>query len=130
MNLRYGESIVLSRGVSPDNRYIELYSQNAWAEKVEDIENSFPEGKLKAKFVRWYVSTAESLELDTQNRVRLPKHLIEYAGLEKEVVLLGCGDRIEIWDKAALEASESLDESDFDEVFNIMNEYRQKKAGE
>ncbi len=39
------------------------------------------------------------MELDTAGRILLPKNLMEYAGLEKDIVLVSAIDKIEIWDK-------------------------------
>jgi len=122
LNLRLGDSLVVARGIAPDSKFLELYSPERWEERVKLIDGSFPEGKLKSKFVRWYVSTAESIELDTQNRVRLPKHLIEFSGLNKDIVLLGCVDKIEIWSKELLEKSESLTDEDFGDIYDFLNE--------
>jgi len=130
LDLRFGESLIVARGLSPDAKFLELYSPLGWSEKMDAVNNSFPEGKLKNNFIRWYVSTAESVELDTQNRIRLPKHLIEFSSLGKEVVLLGCVDRIEIWGKEALEKSESLSGEDFNDIYGFLNDYKKSNNEE
>ena len=66
------------------------------------------EGKLRTlplnqknarSFVRFFVSGAATCELDKQGRILLPATLREFAGLDKDVVLAGALNRVEIWSK-------------------------------
>lgn len=50
---------------------------------------------------RFILGSAFEVELDAQGRFVVPKVLLNYAGVEKEAVFLGLGDRVEIWDKGA-----------------------------
>lgn len=68
------------------------------------------EEKIKSKkvseintleFSRWFSSSASEESLDQQGRTRIPPELIEYAGLKKDIVIVGQPDRAEIWDKEA-----------------------------
>jgi MraZ protein len=52
------------------------------------------------RFTRFFVAGAQTCELDRQGRVLLPATLREFAGLEKDVVVTGMINRVEIWDKA------------------------------
>lgn len=61
------------------------------------------------------------MEVDKQGRILLPTVLREFAGLEKDVVLLGVASRIEIWDKAKL-AESQMNEEDMDAVAEQMAE--------
>ena len=54
-------------------------------------------------FKRDFFSTAYDLEIDKQFRIVLPPILREYAGLEKDIITVGMGTRLEIWDKQAWE---------------------------
>ena len=126
LGLQSSNSVVIVRGMNPNERYLEIFSNESWHKKMQLIE-SFPEGKLKSKFVRWYIATAETVELDNHNRLRLPKNLIEYCLLDKEVALVGSIETIQIWPKEVLDSSESVDENDFDMVFDFMNKARSKK---
>ncbi len=54
---------------------------------------------------RWFGS-AEYIELDEKNRVTLPEKLVKFAGLSREVVIVGVGQRAEIWPKQVWEAYE------------------------
>jgi MraZ protein len=117
--------VVVAKGFSSDERYLELFSNESWKERMK-IVYKFPEGRTRNRFVRWYVSSAETVELDNHNRLRLPKTLIEYSGLEKDVVLLGSIETLQIWAKELLDEAGDVDDTDFDMVFDYMN--RVKKS--
>ena len=55
-------------------------------------------------FSRLLYAQSRSLEVDSQGRIRLPAELARMAGLEEAVVLLGVGDRVELWNKTRWEA--------------------------
>ena len=88
--------------------------------------NTF-EGKLRTlpltqknarSFVRFFVSGATPLELDKQGRVLLPATLREFAGLDKDVVLAGALNRVEIWSKERW--TQNSDVGDMDEIAEQM----------
>src|SRR3984885_5205799 len=51
------------------------------------------------EFRRYFLNGATMLELDSAGRLLIPQNLKEYAGLEKDIVLVSAVDKIEIWDK-------------------------------
>ena len=51
------------------------------------------------KFSRFLLAGATTCEVDKQGRILLPAILREFAGIEKDAVLVGVGSRIEIWSK-------------------------------
>ena len=53
------------------------------------------------KFTRFFLAGASTCEVDRQGRILIPSVLREFAGIEKEAVLVGVGSRIEIWSKEA-----------------------------
>ena len=58
-----------------------------------------------------FYSGAQAATCDKQGRVGLPQNLIEYAGLKRDVVLVGLSDGVEVWDAETWDAqlAESLD---------------------
>ena len=63
-------------------------------------------------FTRFFVAGASLCELDKQGRILVPATLREYAGLEKDVVLTGNINRIEIWSKQKWSENSSYDDMD------------------
>lgn len=77
-----------------------LYSRREW-ERVQGSLNRLPWWKADTRrFARMLVPTAYEVKTDGQGRIVIRQNLIEEAKLEKDVLFLGVGDRIEIWNPA------------------------------
>ena len=72
------------------------------------------------KFVRFFMAGASQVEVDNQGRILVPASLRTFAELEKEVKLIGVGNRVEIWSKERYEGTVSYD--DMDEIAMHMSE--------
>jgi MraZ protein len=74
-----------------------LYPPDEWR-NIEAKLHSLPMTRADARsFVRFFFSGASELEVDKQGRAVLPSNLREYAGIDKDVVIIGVGSRAEIW---------------------------------
>ena len=81
--------------------------------------NALPMTDKKARqFARYFLRGAMIPDVDRQGRILIPATLREAAGLEKEAVMIGVGNRIEIWDPKRLE--EDLDFEDMDKIAGHM----------
>lgn len=93
-----GASFIVTKGL--DNCLF-VYDKNEWA-ILETKLKQLPLGKPEARaFVRFFFSGAAEISCDKQGRVLLPNNLREYAHIDKDVVVIGVSNRIEIWDKVA-----------------------------
>ena len=102
-----GEEFVVTKGL---DGCLFVYPQEEW----KHIEDKFREVPLTTKdarkFSRFFFAGAASCELDKQGRILIPGVLREYAGLEKDVVLVRVLSRFEIWDKHKWEESNAYDD--------------------
>jgi len=67
--------------------------------------------RLPMKHEAWrrlYIGSAADVEIDGGSRVLVPPELRAWAGLDREVLFMGVGDKFELWDKARYEAGEAL----------------------
>jgi MraZ protein len=104
-----GARFVLTRGL---DGCLAVYPMTEW-EKLEEKLSSLPLTNKSARTItRFLVSAAAQCELDKQGRILVPGALREYAGLEKDVVLTGNLERIEIWDKTKWAESTGFDDMD------------------
>ena len=89
-----GGSFVVTRGIE---KCLFVYSTDNW-NRICDKLNAIPFTKKDARvFNRFFMSGATNVELDKQGRINISAPLISYANLIKDCVVIGTGDRLEIW---------------------------------
>lgn len=74
-----------------------LYTEEAFARLADRLAQVSPTREEVRTFNRLFYARAQRVEVDSQGRVRIPPELAELAGLDKEVMLLGVQDHVEIW---------------------------------
>ena len=84
---------------SMSDKCLYLYPKEEW-ERISEKINRLPTAtdRNAAAFSRLFFGKASSADVDKQGRVPISKRLIEYAGLKKDVVLVGANTRLELWD--------------------------------
>lgn len=91
-----GEEFIITRGI---DACLFVYSKSSWQKIVDKLE-TLPFTKKDARnFNRFFLSGATAVELDKQGRAGISQTLTNYAALDKECVVIGVGDRLEIWAK-------------------------------
>ncbi len=107
------EGLVLTRG---QERCIYVFSQK----EFERIHESMREAPLSSKqardYIRVFLSGASDEVPDKQGRVTIPSALRAYAGLDRELAVIGAGTRAEIWDAEAWNEYLNEKESAFSET--------------
>ena len=81
-----------------------LFPQQAFADLTAKLAARSPTSQDVRAFSRLLYAQSQGVEIDSQGRIRLPVELARLAGLETEVILLGVGDRIELWNRSRWEA--------------------------
>ena len=69
--------------------------------------------RKNAEFVTKFMAGVKPVELDNTGRLLIPKDLLKYGEIKKEIVLTSVVNRLEIWDKAAYENAVDYDPDDF-----------------
>lgn len=82
---------------------IEVYTQQGWDMEAEVLEQVPMESEEARQAVRAFFATSTDAPVDNQGRIVLPAPLRDYAGLKREVVVIGAKNRLEIWDRDAWE---------------------------
>ena len=93
-----------------------LYAEEAFARLAEHLAGASPTRKDVRAFTRLFYARAQRVELDSQGRVRIPRELADLARLEKEVVLLGVQDHLELWSAERWEAYLAEKQTHYDEI--------------
>jgi MraZ protein len=98
----FADGVILGRGLET---CVVAYTRRDWTERVERRLEDLDPLSGEARAVRRFMfSGASDEELDKQGRVTIPAALVRHAGLEREVVVAGVQDHLEIWDRAAWRA--------------------------
>ena len=88
------DTFVMVKGFS---RCIDLYPLDEWQKIGEKLLQLNLFNEQHTKFLRMLSSFASDDKMDSQSRILIPKKLLEYAEIEKEVIILGALKKIEVW---------------------------------
>ena len=111
-----GSTVVIAQG---PERCLRLYSLEGWEQFIEElsqkIKTSTPEGR---KLYRRITAKSSVCDIDSQGRIIVTPNLREYAGITKEVVVIGNGNKAEIWNREKYdeEFGDDLDDVSFEEI--------------
>lgn len=117
MREELGESFIVARDVR--GKRLKVYSLTGWEEYIAPIKAQ--ERKIAEKALRYLHRNAAQVSPDTQGRILLTEGLLNYAEIEKEVVVVGCSSYAEIW-SAALYEEEMMNE-DFDGMCQTLEQF-------
>ena len=112
-----GDEFVVTKGL--DNCLF-VYENSEWAALEEKLRTLPLTNAAGRKFSRFLLAGATTCEVDKQGRVLLPAVLREHAGIEKEAVLAGVLNRVEIWSKERW--LKTKDYSDVNQIAKHMSE--------
>jgi MraZ protein len=92
------DGVVLTRG---QERCIYVFSGERFAEVLEKLRTASLTSKTAREYQRLFLSGVSEELPDKQGRVTVPSVLRDYAGLDRELTVIGSGDRAEIWSTPA-----------------------------
>ncbi len=117
------ERFVINRGFENN---LMLYPEAEWQRISREVNSLNLYNKKNREFARYFFRGASELRTDSAGRLLLPKPLLSYGNIEKEMVLLAYGGHIEIWAKTAYEAMMASEPDDFsslaEEVMGKVNQ--------
>ena len=105
-----GDGVVITRG---QERCLYVFSSKEFASVHEKIRQAPVTSSEARQYLRVFLSGAQDESVDKQGRVLVPSLLREYAGLDKELVIIGVGSRAEIWDAATWNSYLAANEEGF-----------------
>lgn len=91
-----GSSFIVTKGL---DQCLFVYTQEEWQVFEQKLKKLPLTNKSARKFVRFFLAGAQECVIDKQGRVLISTNLREYAELNKEIILVGVSNRIEIWSK-------------------------------
>ncbi|MCA9213718.1 MAG: division/cell wall cluster transcriptional repressor MraZ [Planctomycetales bacterium] len=112
---REGESALAYVAPGTDGS-LSIYTEDSFSRLADQLSAASPNGQDVRAFSRLFFSQAECLEIDRQGRIRIPPELVAHAGLEKEVMLVGVRDHIELWDLNKWEKYVAQQQANYDSL--------------
>ena len=91
-----GDTFIVTKGL---DGCLFAFSQEEWMNFETKLKSLPLSDKNARNFVRFFLAGATECEIDKQGRFLIPNNLRVAAKLEKEVIIIGVGTRLEIWDK-------------------------------
>lgn len=110
-----GEGLVITKG---QERCLMVYARDEFERQAQAVMNGSSTLQKIRDFQRMFAAGASEEVPDKQGRVTIPAVLRAYAGLDKEIAVIGAFNRLEVWDLAAWAAYEAAQ----DDVFSRMDE--------
>ena len=108
------EGFVLKRSVF--NSCLELHTMAEWNGVMADVNKLNRFVKKNNDFIRMFTSGVRMVDADSTFRIQIPKDLINFAGIKKQLVLAAVGNVVEIWDKEKYENTVNDASVDFGEL--------------
>ena len=105
-----GERLIITKGL---DKCLFVYSETEWNKVMQKVGSlQFTKKNVRA-FERTFIGGASIIEFDKQGRINITSPLVHYANIQKECVIIGVKERLEIWgleefDKYMMESEESL----------------------
>ncbi len=116
-----GDSVYVTLGYDSNLFIISKDNFNALAEKVMSVPETSPESR---QFKRTFFGNAALCELDKTGRLVLPQFLVDHAQIEKDVVIIGVYDKLELWSQKKYEEYlENETQANKDQVLEKMAQY-------
>lgn len=105
-----GERLIITKGL---DKCLFVYSESEWNKVMQKVGSlQFTKKNVRA-FERTFIGGASIIEFDKQGRINITSPLVRYANIQKECVIIGVNERLEIWgleefNEYMIESEESL----------------------
>lgn len=120
-----GERFIITRGL---DKCIFVYSLGEWNTIVKKLTSLSFTKKDARNFMRFFLSGATECEFDKQGRINITSPLVHYADLNRECVIIGVNERIEIWSKENFDSFFEENESKFSEISEHLFDMAEENA--
>lgn len=92
---------------------LEIYPINVWQDVRNKVEKLNQFKKKERAFIRYFLRGATEVVLDGADRLNIPKHLLEYAGIKGDAIITPGKNTLELWNKVKYEKELAMDSDSF-----------------
>jgi MraZ protein len=107
-----GNQFIVTRGLE---KCLAIYPKTEWENIIQKFKQ-LPDTKDHRYFMRILMAGATVCELDNHGRINIPAPLVEYATLEKDCIIIGVDERLEVWSKVRWEEFINNNEENFSDI--------------
>lgn len=118
----FGDKIIVTRGL---DGCLNAYTSAQWEEILAQLMKLPATNKEARMYVRMMTSKAAECEFDSQGRILIPSSLVKLADLQKECVIIGSLNHVEIWSKERWESYDDISDEEFENVAESLTGYLQ-----
>ncbi|MBI9070484.1 MAG: division/cell wall cluster transcriptional repressor MraZ [Melioribacteraceae bacterium] len=120
VNPEANDNFMMTRAM---DQCIVVYPMDLWKDTIETKINQLDEfDETGNRFLRIYLQNAFDDTIDSQARISLPQHLRNFAGIEKDALIIGAGKKIEIWNPTIYDEYLNADSRTYTEIAKeVMN---------
>jgi len=112
------QQIIVTNSLFRNSRCLDIHTLDNWM-RLEEKINGMPSLKPEVQaYQRFYLASAQTLEIDANNRILIPAQLRKYCGLEEDAVIVGMGKKIELWSKPTWDKLFEGMASEFESIVN------------
>jgi MraZ protein len=108
-----GAQVVVQKGIEPCLYVLPPDEWERQVQRVSELPTTNPDAR---RYARHFFSQASAERIDAQGRLTIPQTQRDYAGLERDVVIVGAGRRVEIWDASRWEAQRGAVETNLEDL--------------
>ncbi|MDD5450231.1 MAG: division/cell wall cluster transcriptional repressor MraZ [Candidatus Omnitrophica bacterium] len=109
----YVEKFFITRGL---DKCLFIFTEDEWKNQELKFKNLSFTKKESRSFNRLFFSGTSELELDKQGRILIPKYLKDFAGIKKDIIIIGVSNRIEIWAREVWQEFYKTQQPSFEEI--------------
>lgn len=115
-----GDTFIVTLGL---DGCLTIYSHQQWFHLLEELKK-LPDTKKESRmYRRLIIAKACECELDKQGRIQLPSHLVKGANMEKECVVVGVSEHVELWSLASWEAFYDEASASFEDIAEKLTDF-------
>ena len=111
---------VVTNSLSQKKKCLDLYLLSDWKKLEQKVARMPSLTREVQAYQRFYMSGGQVLSLDSQNRINLPPSLRTFAGVDERVMLVGMGQKIEIWSEETWTSLQDQMAEDFEEILSVV----------
>lgn len=117
-------SYVITNSLYKGEKCLDMYTQEGWDSFLLTLSDLPKFDANIQAFQRFYISSAQSVNKDAQDRLLIPTHLREFGKLESQIVAIGMGSKVELWNENSWLKIFSEISTNYDEILLSVSKFQ------